>query len=129
MKSHRYLWRKTQERRRDELRNAGLAERRSRAKHVRSLFHVFPVSWNFIKRSRLNLILRFATKGRHVYESDIKMPKKPKKAGSLSQLLKKARRVVKRGERLIREREAELARMDAYVQAQRESTKPQSPLF
>lgn len=57
------------------------------------------------------------------------MPKKPKKAGSLSQLLKKARRVVKRGERLIREREAELARMDAYVQAQRESTKPQSPLF
>ena len=38
-------------------------------------------------------------------------------------------RVVKRGERLIREREAELARMEAYVQAQRESTKPQSPLF
>ena len=64
-----------------------------------------------------------------VLVSDIRMPKKPKRAGSLSQLLKKARQAVKRAEHLTREREAELARMDAYIQAQRESTKRQSPLF
>ena len=70
-----------------------------------------------------NFFSGFGTKRQHDYDSGTRMPKKPKKAGPLSDLIKKARRVVKRGERLAKEREAELARMEAFIRARREEQK------